>query len=518
MPPARTMVLVKSPLKLSVKTTRSCSSCSCGNSNPFGFFTLPDDVLLLIIGFANVKEILTLRKTSKRLYSMTKLRWVWSNAMKRHIIDKGLPVPAADGIKQPSVSAVDLESRIVHAAKFHENWYSDRPTPRRTIIFRDGHLGSVSQVLFLPGRDGQYLVTVARKMITCWEVPLDGSDAYRLAEWRCEPELTIEKVVVNEDATSTATMACICGHSETMYAELNVLTLDTFHGRLMPRSVLRSTRNIAFPLHCMRGDWVAFGEPLLIWHMSTVNPIRTRNLTDETKVLAAKFIGDYLIVVRQSSVQVLGYNQIDGVGNPLIPGHSAGLAYLAKEAVIVSRQPADGASWPSEPVSVVMRCTDDGFDTIRQYDLPPNPKAQLPLKSASPLPDQYGYPCLFPLHYTRALGVAPSATNLMVGQNGKGMWMETRNVTTSRRTVYPARCLVGFDVTRNGARLACGAMEGESNDLRVSKNELYARRSDMSEILCKSQEQKERNARIIAQSPDLSLEASHTPNPDMPSQ
>ncbi|KAL6302334.1 hypothetical protein BKA93DRAFT_751237 [Sparassis latifolia] len=46
--------------------------------------------------YVELKDILALRKTSKRFYSMTKLRWVWYDAMKRHVIAKSLPVPAAD--------------------------------------------------------------------------------------------------------------------------------------------------------------------------------------------------------------------------------------------------------------------------------------------------------------------------------------------------------------------------------------------------------------------------------------
>ncbi|KAH8085955.1 hypothetical protein BXZ70DRAFT_956621 [Cristinia sonorae] len=483
MPSVRTMVQVKSPLKLSL-TTRS----------PTGIFTLPDDILLLIIGFVGVKEILTLRKTSKRLYSMTKLRWVWSNAIKQHVIDKGLPVPAAEGIKKVPASAVDLESRTVHAAKFHENWYSSNPTPRRTITFYGENFGPiierspVKQVLFLPGKNGQYLVTVSRRMITCWEVPLDGAEAYKVAEWTCTLDTTIEKVIVNEDSKSPATLACICGHYSSLQAELNILCLDIFHGTLLPKTILRSSRDTVFPLHAMRGDWIVFGDPLLIWCTTSLSPIRTRNLTDESKVLAAKFIGSYLLVVRQASVQLLGYDVRDKDGIPLVPAHSAGLAYPAKEAVIVARTVEDGVHWPSEPVSVIMRCCDDGFDTIRQYDLPPNPKAQ-PFSSSLTSSEQYGYPCLFPLHYTCARGVAPSASDLLVGQNGKGLWMETRNVT-SKRSVYPARCLVGFDVIRSEAgggadKVSCGNMDGVSNELHVSKNELFARRCDMSEILSK---------------------------------
>lgn len=116
------------------------------------------------------------------------------------------------------LSAEHLEARAVHAAKFHDNWYSKRPTPRRAVEFHveyppiddpDGPRQSfaVDQVLFLRGRNGEFLVTVAGGIITCWEVPLDGSEAYRVAEFRDFNNAKIRQVIVNEDAKHDVEMA-----------------------------------------------------------------------------------------------------------------------------------------------------------------------------------------------------------------------------------------------------------------------------------------------------------------------
>lgn len=122
--------------------------------------------------------------------------------MKRHLIDKGLPVPASSpGLK--AFSSEHLEARAVHAAKLHDNWYSKRPKPRRAIEFRleriegDQRPPAVNQVLFLPGRSGEFIVTLAGGVIICWEVPLDGSGAYRIAEWT--EDNAVEQIVVNQD-------------------------------------------------------------------------------------------------------------------------------------------------------------------------------------------------------------------------------------------------------------------------------------------------------------------------------
>lgn len=145
---------------------------------------------------------------------MTKLRWIWSDAVKRHIINKGLPLPAARNDIR-TLSAEHLETRTIHAAKFHDNWYSKRPAPQRAMEFCVKHPPEagreapckVSQVLFLPGRNGEFLIVLADGIITCWEVPLDGSEAYRFAEYEDARGNNIRQVIVNEDSTHPVQLA-----------------------------------------------------------------------------------------------------------------------------------------------------------------------------------------------------------------------------------------------------------------------------------------------------------------------
>ena len=42
------------------------------------------------------------------------------------------------------------------------------------------------------------------------------------------------------------------------------LSLDAFHGTLIPTSGLRMEREEATPMHSMRGDWMAFGNDLTV--------------------------------------------------------------------------------------------------------------------------------------------------------------------------------------------------------------------------------------------------------------
>lgn len=154
---------------------------------------------------------------------MSKLRWVWYDAMKRHVVQKGLPIPAASVADLKALDAAHLEARAVHAVKFDDNWNSPHPAARKAIEFSALTLGddklpadnqtAVSHVAFLPGRNGKYLITVVGRVLTCWEVPLGESEAYRVAEWTSAR--TIEQVIVNDDPQSGIVLAYVSAHAVT---------------------------------------------------------------------------------------------------------------------------------------------------------------------------------------------------------------------------------------------------------------------------------------------------------------
>ncbi len=154
---------------------------------------------------------------------MSKLRWVWYDAIKRHVVEEGLPVPAAAVADLKALTAEHLETRAVHAASFHENWNSAHPLVKNTLEFcavnylddqlPDENRSAVTHVSFLPGRNGQYLITAVGRVLTCWEVPLGESEAYRVAEWVSAKK--IEQVIVNEDPKAEVVVAYVSAHPVT---------------------------------------------------------------------------------------------------------------------------------------------------------------------------------------------------------------------------------------------------------------------------------------------------------------
>jgi len=226
-------------------------------------------------------------------------------------------------------------------------------------------------------------------------------------------------------------------------------------------------------------------------------------------VLAVKVIrSGHLLVIRQSNIQLLPVPRFDEQGRQIKRTTNAVGAYLhlhesAKEAVIITHELADSerSLWQCDPVTIIMRLSDAGFDTIRKYDI-------FPRSTVSPLPGETqtngspqipsDMPCIFPHYPSTTIPVLPSCGSLAVGPNGKGFWIETRNITTAHST-YPARCFVGFDVTTHFVPPAAKSTKGEravghwASDLVVRERELYASRVGMGEVA-------QRKYRILASS------------------
>ncbi|KAI0744146.1 hypothetical protein C8Q80DRAFT_1185309 [Daedaleopsis nitida] len=455
---------------------------------------LPDDVLLLILTFVDVKDILSLRKTCKRLCSMSKLRWVWYNAIRRHVVEEGLPIPAAALTDLKGLSAEHLEARAVHAASFHANWNSAHPDSAKAVEFSavsylddelpDEHRSAVTHVSFLPGRNGEFLVTVVGRVLTCWEVPLGESAAYRVAEW--VSTMKIEQVLVNDDPKAEVTLAYVSAHPTVPnVVECRGLSFDKFHGKFHCRMELRAHRQFVAPLHVLHNDYLVFGDPTQVCFLSSPSIVRALGnasapLLPDNAVLTVKPINRYLLIVRQRAFELVLAPTWNGVRTSA-PALISAVACIemdvpASSSVVVVRDTSmlpddEPPDWPSEPVTVLSRYSDQGFETMRQYDLQPNLKAKRSEVSKN-------------VDYTRVISVAPSCCDFRVGSTGKGFWTETRNITL-RHARTPARCLVGFTVRSNPYDSKSTSPDRRTSHLQLCKDTVYSRRCNIHEILWK---------------------------------
>ncbi|VDB96482.1 unnamed protein product [Peniophora sp. CBMAI 1063] len=450
-----------------------------------GLKALPDDVLLLIIGLIDVEDIIALRLSSKRFGPVTRLRWVWAEALTRHVLDKGLPVPApVRDLK--TLSSKELENRTRHATAFQRNWTSVQPAPKRTFEFAAGNDGMddvpepVTHVRFLPGTDGRLVLSVQQNRVVCWEVPLGGEDAFIVAE-RHVPGGTICDVLVNEDPTNHATVVVACARRPEFHpptSQMREITveawhMDKFYGTfttLRSDTLLENLRGRLLPLMRLCGDVALIGDPVAVWNWrlpgtyTMLNPHNIHASPVPDLLLAVKPVRDYLIVVRQSHLQLLPLPSFDAVGKPVPRRRDAGAVYVhlpdaASEATIVVHPLTDAEreKWLFDPVTVVLRIVNDsGEAAIRTFDIAPRAAnlgaGEPPLCCAGCEADRarvlvQQLPFRPPTAPSVTVPALASAGRLVAstGCAGKGLWLETQTVRAKRET-YCVRAFIGFDV------------------------------------------------------------------------
>ncbi|KAI9432147.1 hypothetical protein F5148DRAFT_1270493 [Russula earlei] len=509
-----------------------------------GLESLPDDLLLLVISLIGVEDILALRMTSKRFISVTRQRWVWSDALKHHVIDRRLPVPAFIPDLN-SLSAKELEVRAIHASRFHRNWCSPHPRSRRNVDFptrepiaedlsslslSKDHPHPISQVLFPPGYNGQLLITVEQNRVACWEIAFEGSEAFLVAERNLAGRV-IDGLVINDDPDNEAMLIVmssrLVGMPPLFEIEAEVWALDKFHGSFTTlRSVLlsRNTQRRLSPTARLCGDLALLGDPVVLWnwkrggafftmssgnihHSPTVNhivsicPVGASAYFEQYQpdsVLAVRLVRNHLLVVRQSHIQLLPIPRFDQCGHAY-KGASTFGAFLhvqdpATEAVVIVHEMTEEerGAWQFNPVTILMRVTTAIGHWIRKYDLLPRPVATAGQAAENELREEQGSdierrprptdsPCTLPARPTQTIPVPPSCSNLVVGRNGKGLWMETQNLTCGR-TTFPVRCFVGFDATSQLVPAQDSQPSRWQNDLTVRRNGLYKSRVGPGEV------------------------------------
>jgi hypothetical protein len=217
-------------------------------------------------------------------------------------------------------------------------------------------------------------------------------------------------------------------------------------------------------------------------------------------VLAVRLVRNYLLVVRQSHIQLLPAPQFDQCGRAVKCTSNYG-AFLhvqdpAREAVVIVHEMTEEEreAWQFNPVTILMRVTTVSGHTIRKYDLLPRPVATAGQVAENEKRDEQEQdmvvrrpprptdsPCTLPARPTQTIPVPPSCSNLVVGRNGKGFWMETRNLTCGHRT-FPVRCFVGFDATSHVVPAQDSQPARWQNDLVVRKNGMYKSRVGPGEV------------------------------------
>ncbi|EPQ56956.1 hypothetical protein GLOTRDRAFT_127341 [Gloeophyllum trabeum ATCC 11539] len=338
-------------------------------------------------------------------------------------------------------------------------------------------------VHFVAGEDGEYLITVSgsqyRSTVSCWEVPLRGSQAFCVAQLEDQASHYLFELVCNEDPDSQGTF---CLQTNLEVPSLRVYSLDKFHGRFVALSVDVPVIPDASVL-LLRGNFILFDNlQVYDWKMDRLLSlsISSDDPDVEDLVLGAKYINGYFLIVRRhSGVLVKAPNPT----SPAVqgdPGLIIHWDFHAIQTAIYVQDPFyrdQTTGWPKVPITILLR----GFEVIKQVDL----LATVP-STAGPSRDTNDTPeAGVALHVinNRLIPIVPSHAEMLVGPSGKGIWLETRNITRKHAT-YPARCIVGFSVRREHDEEACAsaAYQPPGNVVEMCKSEVFVQRLGSCEL------------------------------------
>jgi hypothetical protein len=128
---------------------------------------------------------------------------VWTNTCIVNILQKGYPFPT---VPLDSMSISELERNTCHAFSLASRWLSGCSIPRRTLFVDATSNTSVSDIRFVPGHAGQWILTVSKGVwgvITIWDI---STEPQKCCEWSPRGAI-FNGFTLNSDPSSAATLA-----------------------------------------------------------------------------------------------------------------------------------------------------------------------------------------------------------------------------------------------------------------------------------------------------------------------
>ncbi|TFK87454.1 hypothetical protein K466DRAFT_522407 [Polyporus arcularius HHB13444] len=178
--------------------------------------SLPDDILLCILHFLDIRNLLTLRKTCRALHAFGGSDYVWHRVVSKLSIPLDLPA----NTPPTSLHSEELQPLVLKALKLDENWQRPQTRVCRFRALIDDRCGQyVDQMQFLPG--GKWLWTAQRILkreswytrMSLWS--LDHADSTRRV-WSTETCGIYRSctVIQNPDGESAKLVVGVCDHRE----------------------------------------------------------------------------------------------------------------------------------------------------------------------------------------------------------------------------------------------------------------------------------------------------------------
>ncbi|KAI5117182.1 hypothetical protein M0805_008161 [Coniferiporia weirii] len=346
---------------------------------------LIDDILLVVFEHLQVKEILVLRQTCKRLNALSHLRAVWLNACTRYVLQKRLPF---DFKSIDDLGATVLEERTRHALRLKATWSSPNPAPARVLSFAGSPLNGLLEVRFVLKRDHEWIITLSDgiwPVIGCWDLKLiEHGCPKRVGEWSYKGA-TIKEMVVNSDMEADTCM--VVSIVQTGQQRLEIQSIKPIPGT---RQIVFETAKIIetnYKPVSFDGDIVAISDEsseirILNWKTGYCailqNTEGNEGETPRDKCLQVLFVHSGILVARSRSIDLFPTADLsppDSLAPILRPLGTFTFGWI--DGIAVAPSP-EIAGYPYPPISILVRAeSGDPWATdihsLNRYILYPNP-------------------------------------------------------------------------------------------------------------------------------------------------
>ncbi|KAF9459523.1 hypothetical protein BDZ94DRAFT_1284354 [Collybia nuda] len=270
------------------------------------FEVIDDDALIYVFSFLRPPDIIAMRKTCKRMFAVSNLQIVWTNACNKHILKMGYPFSPHT---LESLSLSELEHQTYRAYHLASRWLSGYAMSNRKLFIEGTSNTSVSEVRFMPGHDGQWILTVSKSiwdMVTIWDV---SSDPRKCCEWSPRGAI-FNGLALNSEPSCKGSIAISVLKDGEHTVEILGIDLDVDHNyRLHP---IRSI-NTTFRPVTLQGTLLAIGDDIsetVIWDWTTGASASLQHPQDEAdewqhdKCIQVVFAYESILVARARSLHL----------------------------------------------------------------------------------------------------------------------------------------------------------------------------------------------------------------------
>ncbi|KAG6811607.1 hypothetical protein H0H92_006622 [Tricholoma furcatifolium] len=326
------------------------------------------------------------------------------------------------------MSVPELEQRTCHAYHLALRWLSGHLTTRRTLIIDSTSNVPVSDVRFLPGRSGDWIMTVSKgvwDVLSIWDLSSSQNDSRKVCQWSKRGAL-FNGIVLNTDSGSDATLAVSVSNDGVQLISLRRDKKGVFS--LQPIFTLPSGMKPT-KLH---GDLLALSDEVsqtVIWNWRTrlsavlLQPDSEAGIWHPNRSIQVVFAYKSVLVVRACSIHLFPFPHLQETPSTYSPIAHHSFGWL--DGISVTHSPLNSR------LSILLRSESDdpwssGLHSLDYYNILRNPDAAV----EDDAQEDHLPPYLFPptlVAKVSAVRGSLRCRNVILGPCGTAVWIQPRD-------------------------------------------------------------------------------------------